>query len=131
MEGYQKITVNNVILVLAWVLSGFSCVQLYATVDCSPAGLSVHGILQARMLEWVAISSSRGFPTQGRDLPLLSLLHWQEGCLPLAPPRKPLLLCLLCRFKSVPSPLLRISRSLIILFLVQTGKHHQKWRFPL
>ena len=28
--------------------------------DCSPPGSSVHGILQARILEWVAISSSRG-----------------------------------------------------------------------
>ena len=28
--------------------------------DCSPRGSSVHGILQARILEWVAISSSRG-----------------------------------------------------------------------
>ena len=27
--------------------------------DCSPPGSSVHGILQARILEWVAISSSR------------------------------------------------------------------------
>ena len=29
-------------------------------VDCSPPGSSVHGILQARILEWVAISSPRG-----------------------------------------------------------------------
>ena len=29
-------------------------------VDCSPPGSSVHGILQARLLEWVAISFSRG-----------------------------------------------------------------------
>ena len=29
-------------------------------VDCSPPGSSVHGILQARRLEWVAISFSRG-----------------------------------------------------------------------
>ena len=29
-------------------------------VDCSPSGFSVHRILQARILEWVAISSSRG-----------------------------------------------------------------------
>ena len=29
--------------------------------DCSPPGSSVHGILQARILEWVAISFSRGF----------------------------------------------------------------------
>ena len=28
-------------------------------VDCSPPGSSVHGILQARILEWVAVSSSR------------------------------------------------------------------------
>ena len=28
--------------------------------DCSPPGSSVHGILQARIREWVAISSSRG-----------------------------------------------------------------------
>ena len=29
------------------------------------------------------------FPTQGSDLHLLRLLHWQVGCLPLVPPRKP------------------------------------------
>ena len=29
-------------------------------VDCSPPGSSVHGILQARILEWVSISFSRG-----------------------------------------------------------------------
>ena len=41
--------------------------------DCSPLGSSVHGILQAKILEWVAISSSRGiFPTQGLNP---SLLH--------------------------------------------------------
>ena len=33
--------------------------------DCSPPGSSVHGISQSRILEWVAISSSRGSsPTQ-------------------------------------------------------------------
>ena len=35
--------------------------------DCSPPGPSVHGILQARILEWVVISFSRGiFPNQDR-----------------------------------------------------------------
>ena len=43
--------------------------------DCSPPGCSVRGILQARIPEWVAISSSRGlFPTQGSNLQLYSLL---------------------------------------------------------
>ena len=34
--------------------------------DCSPPGASVHGILQARTLEWVAVPSSRG-SSQTRD----------------------------------------------------------------
>ena len=37
-----------------------SCLTLCDPMDCSPAGSSVHGILQARILEWVAISFSRG-----------------------------------------------------------------------
>ena len=39
----------------------FSCVQLLWTLmDYSPLGSPVHGVLQARILEWVAIPSSRG-----------------------------------------------------------------------
>ena len=37
-----------------------SCLTLCDPVDCSPPGSSVHGILQARILEWVAVSFSRG-----------------------------------------------------------------------
>ena len=36
------------------------CPTLCDPVDCSPLGSSVHGILPARILEWVAISFSRG-----------------------------------------------------------------------
>ena len=36
------------------------CLPLWDPVDCSPPHSSVHGISQARILEWVAISSSRG-----------------------------------------------------------------------
>ena len=47
--------------------------------DCSPPGSSVHGILQARILEWVAISFSRGiFQTQGSNP---GLLHRQVASL--------------------------------------------------
>ena len=35
------------------------CLTLCDTMDCSLPGSSVHGVLQARILEWVAISSSR------------------------------------------------------------------------
>ena len=37
-----------------------SCPTLFDPVDCSPPGSSARGILQARILEWVAISFSRG-----------------------------------------------------------------------
>ena len=43
-----------------------SCLTLCDTMDCSPPGSSVHGIFQARVLEWVAISFSRG-SSQPRD----------------------------------------------------------------
>ena len=43
-----------------------SCPTLSDPVDCSPPGSSVHGILQARVLEWVAMPSSRG-SSQPRD----------------------------------------------------------------
>ena len=50
------------------VLVTWSCRTLCDPVDCNPPGFSVHRILQARMLEWVTISFSRGiFPTQGSD----------------------------------------------------------------
>ena len=39
-----------------------SCPTLCDPMDCSPPGSSVHGILQARILEWVAISFFRGSP---------------------------------------------------------------------
>ena len=49
-----------------------SCLTPCDPVDCSPPGSSGHGILQARILEWVAISLSSGiFPTQELNLGLL------------------------------------------------------------
>ena len=43
-----------------------SCLTLQNLMDCSPPGSSVRGILQARILEWVAISFSKG-SSQPRD----------------------------------------------------------------
>ena len=66
-----------------------SCLTLCDPMDCSPLGSSVQGLLQARILEWVAIFFSRGF-SWPRDQTHVSLplLHWQAGSLPLAPPGK-------------------------------------------
>ena len=52
------------------VLATQSCLTLCNSMDC-PSGSSVHGILQARILEWAAISFSRGiFLTQELNLGL-------------------------------------------------------------
>ena len=43
--------------------------------DCGPLGSSVHGILQARILEWVAMPSSRE-SSQFRDQTCISFVSW-------------------------------------------------------
>ena len=58
--------------------------------DCSLPHSSVHGILQARILEWVDMPSSRGSSwPRDQTLTSLYLLYQQVGSLPLAPPGKP------------------------------------------
>ena len=58
-----------------------SCLTLCNPTDCSPAGSSVHGILQERILAWVAISFSRE-SSGPRDQTCISfigrplLYHW-------------------------------------------------------
>ena len=66
-----------------------SCLTLCDPMDCSLLGFSVQGILQARILEWVAISSSGGSSDPGIEPLSLNLLHWQAGSLELVPPGKP------------------------------------------
>ena len=94
------------------MLSHFSHVQLFAApMDCILPGSSIHGILQARILESVAMPSSRGLCDPGMEP--ACLLHWQVGSLPLGPPGKP----------SFPLGLLKLYKALlkkykyILLFL--------------
>ena len=69
-----------------------SCPTLCDPMDCSPPGSSLLGILQAKILEWVAMPYLQGiFPTQGSNPSLSGFLHWQAGSLPLVPPGKPML----------------------------------------
>ena len=60
----------KVLVVQSWL-------TLCDPVDCSRLGSSVHGTLQARILEWVALPFSRGSPA------------WQLDSLPSEPPGKP------------------------------------------
>ena len=47
------------------------CPALCNPIDCSPPGPSIHGILQARVLEWVAISHPVGVALTKSDVALL------------------------------------------------------------
>ena len=56
------------VVVVQWL----SCIWLFCNpMDCSPPASSVHGISQAKILEWVATSFCRGL-SQGRQI----LYHW-------------------------------------------------------
>ena len=66
-----------------------SCPNLCNPKECSLPGSSAHGILQARILEGVAMPSSRGSPLPRDQMPLLCLRHRQAGSLTLAPPGQP------------------------------------------
>ena len=84
----------KVALLLLLLLSHFSCVQLCDPIDGSPPGSSVPGILQARTLEWVAISFSSAWKwkVKGKSLSHVRLLAtpWTAACqAPLCPWNSP------------------------------------------
>ena len=79
-RGREQVRQRKEILLLL-VVSYKLCLTLCDPMDCSPPGFSVHGILQARILEGVAISSSRG-SSPSRDRTHVSCIgrwilhHW-------------------------------------------------------
>ena len=91
---------NSLSLALLWLLCACVCaksLQLCPTLcdptDCSPPGSSVHGILQARILEWTGLPyplpedlPDPGIKPTSPASPIL-----QANSLPLAPPGKPFL----------------------------------------
>ena len=120
-----------------------SCLTRCDPMDCSPPGSLVHGILQARILEWVAIPSSRRL-SQSRDRTPVSCVsciagnffyHWATRE---APPGK---YCILNLYAIIQLPNLYskywqlqggiykstvIMREFNILLLVTDGKNIQK-----
>ena len=62
--SHPYMTTGKTIVVIVLVTQ--SCPTLCDPTDCSPPGSSVYGILQARILQWIAIPFSRG-SSQSRD----------------------------------------------------------------
>ena len=90
----QDTWVISKLLFVAWTVSSHytrselcmcACsafITIWDPVDCSLPGSSIHGIFQARILEWIAHFLLRGtFSTQGSNL---CLLHWQADSLPMS-----------------------------------------------
>ena len=65
-----------------------SCLTLGDPMDCSVPGSSVHGVSQAKILEWVAIPFSKGSSAPRDQTRVSCLSRWQVGSLPLVPPGK-------------------------------------------
>ena len=80
----QKVTTELVCRSLFTCLVAQLCPTLCNPLDCSPPGSSFHGISQARILEWVVISSSRGSSRHRNQTPISCasciagkfLTHW-------------------------------------------------------
>ena len=66
--NYQRSQYNSlyILKVKVKVLVTQSCLSLYNPMDYNPLGTCIHGILQARILEWVAVPFCRG-SSQPRD----------------------------------------------------------------
>ena len=68
-----------------------SCLTLCDPMDCSLPGSSVHGIFQASVLEWVAISSSRDLPDPWMEPAFIASPALASRFFTTAPPGKPTL----------------------------------------
>ena len=86
-KHFMRISSSSPLLLNLWVRAQ-SCPTLCDAMDCNPSGYSVHGIFQARILEWVDISSSRG-SSQPRDQ---TPTFWKAEPFTTEPSGKPLLL---------------------------------------
>ena len=82
---YRRVCVCVCVCVCTRGLVSQSCPTLHNSMDCSPLGSSIHGILQARILEWIAIPSTTG-SSQPKDWthPLFCLPPWKADSLPLS-----------------------------------------------
>ena len=94
---------SNSVINIYTCLVARSCSTPCDPMDCNPPGSSTHGILQARILEWVAMTFSRQTSQPGDRTHMSSVyLHWQGSSLPLVPPEKPLNYCCGLKYLCIP-----------------------------
>ena len=74
-ENLPKSSLNPEIWICVCAKSLQSCLTLCNPMDCSPSGSSVHGILQVRILEWIAVPFSKEY-SRLRDRTHTSYVSW-------------------------------------------------------
>ena len=100
-----------------------SCPTLNNPMDCRPPGSSVHGIFQARILEYIAIYFSRGSSQGSKPC----FLHWKADSLP---PGKPVCVCVCVYYSTIEkNEILHFERTwmdlegIMLSEISQTEKH--------
>ena len=78
------------------------CLTLCNPMDCSLSGSPIHGILQVRILEWVAMSSSRALPDSGIEPASLMSLASADGFFTTSATWDAMCLCSFCPTGAVP-----------------------------
>ena len=101
------------------VLVTQSCLTLFHPMYCSPSDSSVHRILQARILEWLACLSPGNLPNQGIEHGY-PVLHTDS--LPIEPPGNPKTSIYVVYFHLVVLSLTVILNCLCLLALTISGK---------
>ena len=111
-----------------------SCLTLYNLMDYSLPGSSVNRIFQARTLEWVAMSSSRGSSWTRVRNHVSCFIHWQAGYFPLVPLGKPLKKYLFTKGLFFSFLFLAVCMlscfSFIWIYNLWTVAHQALWNFP-
>ena len=107
----QEVPTSCLFYRCVWAMSHQSCLTLSYSMDCSPPGSSVYGILQARILEWVAVPFSRYSPhprIESTSPALPSRFFTTE------PPRKPYFTCSSVTIHPIPFfPAIHIQMSVL------------------
>ena len=102
-----------------------SCQILCSPMDCSSPHSSVHGIFQVRILEWVAISFSRGSSWPGDRIPCP--FHWQTDSFPLSS-QGPKRICRWQRSKSLIIKEMQIKTTVWYHYMpLRMAKIRQRW----
>ena len=125
----HKFKVYDIMIWLTYIMKSESVSHSVVSWHCNPMNCSVHGILQARTLEWVVISSPGNHPNPATE-PKFSAL--KADYLPSEPPGKPYeMVITIVWWTSVISCRHFIEKKKVFLFVMRILRIYSLNRLPL